>query len=325
MKINFLESYEYDTVEVDLTNTCNLRCILCYRSLFQNILNNFKLQLSASQWINIFNKYKKLKKIVIAGVISEPTLHPEIIQLIDYFVKRNIQIDLYSNGNTHDCHWWNELNKHLTSKDRVIFTICGSTQELHEKYRVGSNLQQILDHAAAFRKNNKNKNLWALVIKFKYNNFDIYKNIQSVLKYFDQIEYDDTHPRYHFFFKKKKDREKYSAFDICSNRSSFIDLLLLKLKVISDDYINKHIFEYECSSKLNNYVYVDPNGNQFPCKKYFLAKNLNFSEINNDKITIYMSFIKDFNFCFFQKDSFVKKLKIDKIKTDFHIERHSLE
>ena len=90
MKINFLESYEYDTVEVDLTNTCNLRCILCYRSLFQNILNNFKLQLSASQWINIFNKYKKLKKIVIAGVISEPTLHPEIIQLIDYFVKRNI-------------------------------------------------------------------------------------------------------------------------------------------------------------------------------------------------------------------------------------------
>ena len=31
-------------------------------------------------------------------------------------------------------------DNYLTECDKVIFTICGSTQELHEKYRVGSSL-----------------------------------------------------------------------------------------------------------------------------------------------------------------------------------------
>ena len=323
MKIEFKTLYDYETAEVDLTNACNLKCILCYRTLFPSVLKNYKSCLSFEKWIEIFDRYKRLKKIVIAGVMSEPTLYPNIMQLIDYFVKRNISIDLYSNGNTHDEKWWNNLNKHLTSEDRVIFTICGSTQELHEKYRVGSNLQQILDHAKAFRGNNQNRNLWALVIKFRYNFFDIQNNISNILNFFDCVEYDDTHPRYHFFFKKNK--ELYKEFDICSDKSSFIDLSLLKINDINKNFIKHKVNEYRCTSLLNNYIYIDSNGFQFPCKKYFLSKNIDFSNTKDDDMTIYMKFIKDNNFCFFQKDFYVKNLKIDQLKQQYHIESHSFE
>ena len=39
--------------------------------------------------------------------------------------------------------------------DKIVFTICGSTQELHEKYRVGSNLNQIINHANSIQQSNK--------------------------------------------------------------------------------------------------------------------------------------------------------------------------
>ena len=44
--------------------------------------------------------------------------------------------------------------------DKVFFTICGSTQELHSRYRVGSDLQQVLNNAAAFKRDNKYTNDW---------------------------------------------------------------------------------------------------------------------------------------------------------------------
>lgn len=79
MKIEFKTLYDYETAEVDLTNACNLKCILCYRTLFPSVLKNYKSCLSFEKWIEIFDRYKRLKKIVIAGVMSEPTLYPNIM------------------------------------------------------------------------------------------------------------------------------------------------------------------------------------------------------------------------------------------------------
>ena len=38
--------------------------------------------------------------------------------------------------------------KYLDENDKVYFTICGSTQELHETYRKGTNLKNILKNAS---------------------------------------------------------------------------------------------------------------------------------------------------------------------------------
>lgn len=66
------------------------------------------------------------------------------------------------------------------------FTVCGSTQELHEKYRVGSDLQQILDNAAAFRKNGRN-NDWIQHIRFQYNAKD--RESPAMEAIFDQFSH----------------------------------------------------------------------------------------------------------------------------------------
>jgi Asp-tRNA(Asn)/Glu-tRNA(Gln) amidotransferase C subunit len=64
--------------------------------------------------------------------------------------------------------WWEKLGSIVPEHCMCCFTVCGSNQELHSKYRVGSDLQQILDNAAAFRKNGLG-NDWIQHIRFQYN------------------------------------------------------------------------------------------------------------------------------------------------------------
>ena len=109
--------------------------------------------------IKQLNTFSGLKRFFIAGAMSEPTLYPAFFEFIKYLNNRNIYYELFTNGNTHDTSWWEELGKLVPSKCMTCFTVCGSTQELHEYYRVGSSLQQVLDNAAAYRKNGK-KNDW---------------------------------------------------------------------------------------------------------------------------------------------------------------------
>jgi MoaA/NifB/PqqE/SkfB family radical SAM enzyme len=158
-------------VELELTGTCNLECPLCLRSYeyAQHLVQ--KNIRPVEEWIAQLDTFPNLRFVCLAGSVSEPTMYKDFIPLMEYLVSRNVVIELNTNGNTHRSDWWKELSNILTDKDRVVFTICGSTQELHERYRVKSDLQQILDHATAFRSEKKND--WIQHIRFDYNAKDL--------------------------------------------------------------------------------------------------------------------------------------------------------
>ena len=176
---------DIEEIEIDLTGICNLSCYICSRN-FKHAQYMVKKNIRPlSQIIAQIDQFTNLKRFVCAGTLSEPTLHPEFLQLIDYLNIRNLKYEIFSNGNTHDKAWWEELGKRVNAQSRTIFTICGSTQKLHEYYRVGSSLQQILDNAAAYRKCNK-KTDWVQHILFEYNKDDYVKNMHTI---FDQFSY----------------------------------------------------------------------------------------------------------------------------------------
>ena len=105
---------------------------------------------------------------------------------MDYLVGRNVRFELLTNASTYDDKWWNRLNKHLTKDDTVVFTICGSTQELHERYRVGQDLQTMLRHAESFKMGNPNRNDCIQHILFKYNQLDFEKNMRPIIRRFSK-------------------------------------------------------------------------------------------------------------------------------------------
>lgn len=88
-----------------------------------------------------------------------------------YLKSRNIYIELFSNGSTRNTAFWEKVGNILEPTDQMHFTVCGSTQKLHETYRVGSSLEKILENAEAYRKAGHN-NDYCQFIKFEYNSKD---------------------------------------------------------------------------------------------------------------------------------------------------------
>ena len=63
----------------------------------------------------------KMRRINLVG---EPTLNPDVIDIIHYFIKEwVISVDIESNGDTHDTLWWTNIGNLLKELGNVTFNI----------------------------------------------------------------------------------------------------------------------------------------------------------------------------------------------------------
>ena len=99
------------------------------------------------RWI-VKEELNNLKLLNFCGSIDEPTTHPEILEIVDYFSKF-VEINIASNGSTKTKDFWKNLGEYGIS---VFFGIDGTNQETLEKYRIGSNFTKIQDNYRSFIK-----------------------------------------------------------------------------------------------------------------------------------------------------------------------------
>jgi len=177
-------------VEIELTSTCNLKCPLCIRQTDPSSIIDMKYR-PLKEWIQQLDTYKNLEYVTIAGPTSEPTLYPDLIKLIQYLIKRDIEISLFINGDTYNEKYYRRLGVIFSqAKGHIYFTVCGSTQELHSKYRVGSTLSKVLKHLDIIHTYSK-KAIVTWII-FNYNEDDFNENKDMFAKY--ETEYFYTLP-----------------------------------------------------------------------------------------------------------------------------------
>ena len=158
-----------DTVEwidIELTSYCNIDCPGCFRqvkrSQVDNILDKDVLTFEQiKKWITKKN-FPNCKLINFCGSIDEPTLHPEILQIVDYF--NGININISTNGSTKTKEFWSKLGERKIS---VFFGIDGIDQKSLEKYRIGSSFKKVKENWRAFIKSG-GKATWQF-IAFEHN------------------------------------------------------------------------------------------------------------------------------------------------------------
>ena len=90
-------------IDVELTSFCNIDCPGCFRQVKKNKVHNVlnKDMISFEQlkkWIDK-KEFPNLTLINFCGSIDEPTLHPEILKIVDYFSKI-CNINISTNGST---------------------------------------------------------------------------------------------------------------------------------------------------------------------------------------------------------------------------------
>ena len=299
-------------LEIDLTGTCNLQCPICTRNYYhaddllkKNIRNIEEITKQLS-------KFPNLNRIMLAGSISEPTLYPEFIKLIKYLINRNIFIDLFTNGNTRNTNFWIELGKLFQdNKSICTFTVCGSSEELHSKYRVNSSLKNILKNLKSFKSTSSQFKIQ--FIEFEYNQNDLYsENIKYIKDIGEWFIVQSEGRRRLTDFKKRFDKNIWPK-DIINRKYNIVFKRFFKIK----DFNTNSII---CKSLKYKKLHIDQFGNMYPCymlMEFLESRNVKIppNDINCNDVLFDFEDIhsKKFDECKFCERSVIKLIELQKL------------
>lgn len=253
-------------IELELTTLCNAHCQLCYRNYksFKSHYIETKIR-PIEKVIKQLDMFLDLEWVRLVGTISEPTLYKYFFKLVQYIKSRNIKIEICTNGDTHDALWWKELSSYMNAEDRVYFTICGSTQELHEVYRTNTKLVNILNNARAFRSSNKND--YAQCIRFDYNNTDFDGQIfKDMVSEFSHIYWTET-----FLLKETKNYVDTTNLNKLKPNSKKINDYEQMDKFARAKYASPVKGKAYCMSWENKSQQIDIDGKVYPCYLFLEA------------------------------------------------------
>lgn len=163
-------------LEIEITTSCNLKCPLC----FHNTIRGHSKTVNIESLIAKLDEFKDLESITIAGSSGEPTLHKDLFKLISYLNKRKINIELFTNAETKNDLYFKKLSMLLSinKRNKIVFSVFGTTTKLHSKYRVGSTLERVLHIHDICSKKVRCEIFWVV---FNYN-FNDYKNNKDFFK-----------------------------------------------------------------------------------------------------------------------------------------------
>ena len=254
-------------VDVEMAGFCNLKCPLC---ILQRCPDEVKPKLIDIEKLkSILSQFHHLNTLSIGGVASEPTLHPQMIDFMTWSCRQFKRVELYTNASAHDEKWHASFGEKLGENALVVFTICGSTEELHSRYRVGSSLCKTIANAKSFA-STSNADYIVQYIRFEYNKDDDTSKLQQMFgSHFKTIDTDTM-------FEAGNSQSLSFNDGICMQAmKSFIYRQKLKERK-ADPCI-------QCYSKLNKSVYIDNFCNVLPCARMYGQKmDIDYQQIESN-------------------------------------------
>jgi radical SAM protein with 4Fe4S-binding SPASM domain len=128
-------------ISIEPTTSCNLRCPECPSGLRSFTRPTGMLQ--PEMFRKVIDELKGDLAYLIFYFQGEPYLNPDFLDLVHYASTNGIYTATSTNA-----HYLNDSNARKTVEsglDRLIISIDGTTQDIYEQYRVGGNLNKVLE------------------------------------------------------------------------------------------------------------------------------------------------------------------------------------
>ncbi|MFH1386592.1 MAG: SynChlorMet cassette radical SAM/SPASM protein ScmE [bacterium] len=138
------------SVEISITNECNLRCKHC--SHFGSA-DEVKNDLPTKDWLKFFAELGRLAVTEVTLCGGEPFLRKDLKELISGIVKNRLRFSILSNGTLIT----DETAAYIASTKRcnnVQVSIDGSSPETHDILRGGGNFNKAVEGIRQLKKNN---------------------------------------------------------------------------------------------------------------------------------------------------------------------------
>ena len=110
-------------IEIELTSFCNAAWPGCRRKFSKNKYDLLHLTLSDIKKFFPNKDYIENKHFRFSGVLGEPIVNPECLDITKYFLDNNGAVSYSTNGGAQSIKWWNEVGilSNSTKKLKVDF------------------------------------------------------------------------------------------------------------------------------------------------------------------------------------------------------------
>ncbi len=126
-------------VTIEPTNVCNLHCPVCETGA--GVLRRPKGFLALSEFTKILDKIGNQVNELMLYFMGEPFLNKEAYAMITEARRRGVYVSVCTNGEFVDGHRLVE-----SGINEVSFQLGGMTQKTHETYRIGADLQKVVEN-----------------------------------------------------------------------------------------------------------------------------------------------------------------------------------
>ncbi len=153
---------------IDITNICNLHCYHCPtgKKLYGRKPGYMEIT-QLKKFLDEVGKYLYLAHLYSWG---EPLLHPRAPEMIELVKSYKVSTLISTNLNTKNKNLLEQICE--TGIDYLTLSIDGSSQEVYSKYRIGGNLDLVLENIAYIVNYKKKKKLFSPIIEWQFLVFD---------------------------------------------------------------------------------------------------------------------------------------------------------
>lgn len=259
---------EIRDVHLELSTLCNAACPLCPRNFRGYPYNdgypelNFTLENARSIFVPDF--LKQLRRIWINGNYGDIVMNPETVDIVSYFREhnKNLNVGISTNGSARSRDFWEKLAQ---TGAHVFFCLDG-LEDTHHLYRQNTSWSTIIKNAKIFIAAG-GKATWKFV-KFDHNQhqLDACKQLSKDLGFVNLTVVDHGRNIGPVFDKHGNHTHvigKYSGsteFKVLFHKKQTDEVLL---EDITD--VRKPKTSINCSTILNNSIYIAANGDVSPC------------------------------------------------------------
>jgi len=132
--------WSLDTVYLEVTHACNVRCIHCYTNAGRPMSH----ELSTSQWCDLIDRLNGLGVLFMNVTGGEPFMRPDVFDIMEHVVDSHVLLNVFTNGIL--------LNKEKVEQLRsldpecVAVSIDGATARTHNRIRGASCFEKVLEN-----------------------------------------------------------------------------------------------------------------------------------------------------------------------------------
>ena len=321
-----------DEYQIEITTYCNAACPQCPRNQQGSGINPFMplvhLDRDAIDAAFTVEHCEKLRQIFFCGSYGDPIMHPDFLDILQDFRRKNPTLWLYihTNGGVHDENYWREIATILNGHGQIDFGFDGLEDTLH-LYRRNVKYKVAMRNARAFISAG-GRAQWNYIV-FKHNEHQVEQAKKLSKKYgffnflprktgrFYDHNKESAYPDWPVY---DKDKKLLYVLEPPSN-SEWQNPSVQKIELIKSMHgsFKKYLDQtpIKCDALLGNKVVITAEGLVLPC---------NFFEHNLYDARFYTGDMPGANSASFTREGSIQvKDFIDCYKNELTINNHSLE